>query len=118
MTALKQRKDNMKSIKTFEQTPRDTKKKKRTPGDKVVDALGLVIRYGFYVRLDVQKSQRNVSYIVAEDWEELRGTIIDHFDLIVEDLPEETMRKLFEKVAVFADSETFTANGRKYLIER
>lgn len=118
MTASKQRKDNMKSTKTFEQIPRDRRNKKRVSGDKVVNALGLVIRYGFYVRLDTQKSQRNVSYIIAEDWEELRGTIIDHFDLIVEDLPEETMRRVFEKAAVFANSDTFVANGREYLIER
>nr|DAF31968.1 MAG TPA: hypothetical protein [Caudoviricetes sp.] len=102
----------------FENIKSETKNKKRKSGDAVISVAGNVISYGFYVRLNAEKTQINVSYIIAEDWEELKNVICDHFDLIDEDLPEATMRKIFERVAVFAESETFKATGKEYFIKR
>jgi len=96
----------------------ETKNTKREMGDKVLNVNGTTIQYGFYVRPNSFKTTMNVSFIVAEDWQELKNAICDHFDLIDGDLPEETARKVFERVAVFAESETFKGNGKEYIVTR
>ena len=102
----------------FDKVLSDTKNGKRQIGDRVINVKGEAIQYGFYVRLDSFATTMNVSFIVAKNWRELQGTIISHFDFIEEDFSEETARKVFERVAVFADIATFKANGKEYFVKR
>ena len=105
-------------MQTFEKVPSDTKNDKRQIGDTVINVKGIPIRYGFYVRPNSFATTMNVSFIVAEDWRELQSAVISHFDFIEDDFPEETARKVFERIAVFGESEVFKANGKEYLVKR
>lgn len=105
-------------MQTFEKVPSDTKNGKREIGDSAINVKGIPIRYGFYVRPNSFATTMNVSFIVAEDWRELQSAVISHFDFIEDDFLEEIARKVFERVAVFGDSEVFKANGREYLVKR
>lgn len=106
------------TMQTFDKVPSDTKNDRRQIGDRVINVKGIPIRYGFYVRPNFFATTMNVSFVVAENWRELQSAVISHFDFIEEDFSEETARKVFERVAVFGDSETFNANGKEYLVKR
>lgn len=105
-------------MQAFDNIPSDTKNGKRQIGEKILNVKGETIQYGFYVRPNSFATTMNVSFIVAKNWQELRGAVIAHFDLIEDDLPEKNARNIFERVAVFGDSETFNANGKEYLVKR
>lgn len=105
-------------MQTFDKVPSDTKNGKREIGDSAINVKGIPIRYGFYVRPNSFATTMNVSFVVAENWRELQSAVISHFDFIEDDFLEETARKVFERVAVFGESEVFKANGKEYLVKR